>query len=75
MLGKYFMLITVAAGSKACTIFARSNTAIVDSNLTEAWMSVCVYSLFVLSCVQVAALRRADPQFKESYRLCKLSRN
>jgi hypothetical protein len=30
-------------------------------------MSVCIYSLFVLSCVQVAALRRADPPSKESY--------
>jgi hypothetical protein len=37
----------------------------------EAWMSVCVYSVFVLSCVQVAALRWADPPSKESYRLCK----
>jgi hypothetical protein len=26
----------------------------------EPWISVCVYSVFVLSCVQVAALRRAD---------------
>jgi hypothetical protein len=34
-------------------------------------MSVCVYSVFVLSCVQVAALRRADHSSKESYRLCK----
>jgi hypothetical protein len=25
---------------------------------------VCVYSVFVLSCVQVAALRRADPPSK-----------
>jgi hypothetical protein len=41
----------------------------------EAWMSVWVYSVFVLSCVQVAALRRADPPSKESYRLCKRSRN
>jgi hypothetical protein len=32
---------------------------------------VCVYSAFVLSCVQVAALRRADPSSKESYCLCK----
>jgi hypothetical protein len=37
----------------------------------EAWMSVCVYSVFVLSCVQVTALRGADPPSKESYRLCK----
>jgi hypothetical protein len=41
----------------------------------EAWMSVCVYSSFVLSCVQVAALRRADPPSKESYSLYKSSRN
>jgi hypothetical protein len=34
-------------------------------------MSVCVYSVFVLSRVQVAALRRADPLYKESYRLRK----
>jgi hypothetical protein len=38
-------------------------------------MSVCVYSVFVLCCVQVTALRRADPPSKESYRLCKRSRN
>jgi hypothetical protein len=36
-----------------------------------AWMSVCVYSVFVLFCVQVAALRRADSPSKESYGLCK----
>jgi hypothetical protein len=34
-------------------------------------MSVCIYSVFMLSRVQVAALRRVDPPFKESYRLCK----
>jgi hypothetical protein len=32
---------------------------------------VCVYSVFVLSCVKVAALRRADHSSKESYRLYK----
>jgi hypothetical protein len=37
----------------------------------EAWMSVCVYSVFILPCVQVAALRLTDPPSKESYRLCK----
>jgi hypothetical protein len=36
---------------------------------------LCVYSVFVLSCVQVAALRLADPPSKESYRLCIGSRN
>jgi hypothetical protein len=34
-------------------------------------MSVCVYSVFVLFCVYVAALRRSEPPFKESYRLYK----
>jgi hypothetical protein len=38
-------------------------------------MSVRVYSLFVLSCVQVATLRRADPPSKEPYRLCQRSRD
>jgi hypothetical protein len=41
----------------------------------EAWMSVCIYSVFVLSYAQVAALRWADPPLKESYRLCKRPRN
>jgi hypothetical protein len=31
----------------------------------------CVYSVFVLFCVYVAALRQADSPSKESYRLCK----
>jgi hypothetical protein len=34
-------------------------------------MFVCAYSVFVLSCVQVAALRRADPPVQEPYRPCK----
>jgi hypothetical protein len=34
-------------------------------------MSVCVYSVFVLSSMQVAALWWVDPPSKESYRLCK----
>jgi hypothetical protein len=32
-------------------------------------MFMCVYSVFMLFCVQVAALRRADPPSKDSYRL------
>jgi hypothetical protein len=35
------------------------------------WMSVCVNSVFVLSFVQVATLRQADPPSKEFYRLHK----
>jgi hypothetical protein len=38
-------------------------------------MSVCVYSVFVMSFVQVAALRRADPPSEGSYLLCKRSSN
>jgi hypothetical protein len=30
------------------TVFARSNTAIVGSNPTEAWMFVCVLCAFIL---------------------------
>jgi hypothetical protein len=41
--------IAVAAGSKARTVFGRSNTAIVGSNPTEAWMFVCVFFLFLHS--------------------------
>jgi hypothetical protein len=36
----------------------------------KAWMSFCVYSVFVLFCVQVWALQRTDHSSKESYRLC-----
>jgi hypothetical protein len=36
----------------------------------EAWMSVCFYFVFVLFCLYVATLRRADSPSKESYRLC-----
>jgi hypothetical protein len=34
-------------------------------------VSVCAFILFVLSCVYVAVLRRADHSSKKSYRLCK----
>jgi hypothetical protein len=36
----------------------------------EACMSVCIYSLIVLLCVYIAALRGADLPSKESYGLC-----
>jgi hypothetical protein len=35
----------------------------------KAWLLVCAFILFVLSYVQAAALRRADPPSKESYRV------
>jgi hypothetical protein len=40
--------IAVAERSKARTVFARSNTAIVGLNPTEAWMFVCVPCAFFL---------------------------
>jgi hypothetical protein len=44
---------------------------VVGSNPTRGMVvRVCVYSVFVLSCTQVSALRQADLPSKESYRLC-----
>jgi hypothetical protein len=37
-------------------------------------MDVCVYSVFVLFCVYVAALRRADLPSRESYRVYKIKK-
>jgi hypothetical protein len=42
--------VTVAARSKAWNVFVRLNTGIVGSNPARG-MDVCVYSVFVLSCV------------------------
>jgi hypothetical protein len=36
----------------------------------KAWKSLCVCDVFVSFCLQVAALRRAHPPSKKSYRLC-----
>jgi hypothetical protein len=65
-------IVTTAARSKTRTVFLRSKAGIVGSNPTQD-MDVCmrVYSVFVLSCAQAAALRRADHSSKESYPLCK----
>jgi hypothetical protein len=50
------------------TVFVRSNAGIVGSNPT--WdMDMCAFIVFMLSCVEVAALKRADLSSKESYRL------
>jgi hypothetical protein len=57
--------ITVAARSKAWTVFACSNIGVMGSNPTRG-MDVCV----PLLCVWVAVSRRANPPSKESYRLC-----
>jgi hypothetical protein len=41
--------IVVAERSRARTVFARSNTAIVGSNPTEEWMFVCVFCVYIVS--------------------------
>jgi hypothetical protein len=62
--------ITVAARSKAwLSSLAQTLGSCVRIPL-EAWMFVSLFSVFVLSCVQVADLRQADPPSKEFYRLC-----
>jgi hypothetical protein len=64
------MPIMMATGSKAWTVFAPSNTGPVGSKPIQGMDNcVYVYSVFVLSCVQVAALRRADHS-SESNCLC-----
>jgi hypothetical protein len=69
------MPITVAAQSKAWTVFVLSKTGIVGSNPTLG-MDVCVRLFCVCAvCAQVAALRRVHPPSKESYRLYIGSRN
>jgi hypothetical protein len=54
--------ITVAARSKTWTVFARWNTGIVGSNPTWGMdVSVRLFCVCAVLCVQVGALRRADP--------------
>jgi hypothetical protein len=46
------MSVTVAERSEAGTVFARSETGIVDSNPTQGMEVLCVcFSVLVLSCV------------------------
>jgi hypothetical protein len=69
---RYVVPITVAARSKAWTVFARSNAGIMGSSPTENMdVCVCLFCVCVLAFVQVATLRRADLPSKESYRVCK----
>jgi hypothetical protein len=69
-----YLPITVATRAKAWNVFALSNTGIVGSNSTRD-MDVCVRLFCVYAVLQAAALRRADPPSKESYRSRRRSRN
>jgi hypothetical protein len=61
----WLLPITVAAQSEAWNVFVRSNAGIVVSNPTQGMdVCVCLFCVYVLSCVQVTALRRADPPSK-----------
>jgi hypothetical protein len=60
------MPVTLAEQSKAWTVFARSEAGIVISNPTQG---MYIWYVYVLSCVQVKPLRRADHSTKVSYRL------
>jgi hypothetical protein len=53
-LGLFIMQIPVAERSKALALFVRSNTAIVDSNLTHG-MDVCVRLFCVCVCLCVGS--------------------
>jgi hypothetical protein len=61
--------ITLSSRSKALPVFARPNAGIVGSNPTWG-TDVCAFIPCLLYCVQVEALRRADPQWRESYGRC-----
>jgi hypothetical protein len=73
----YGVPIRRAERSKAWSVFTRSKAETVGSNSTQVMdvCIVCVCSAFVLFCVQIEALRRADPSCEESYRLCTGLRN
>jgi hypothetical protein len=71
------MPVTVAERSKACTVFARSEAGIVDSNPTQGmdvWcVCVCVCACARgFFCIEVNALRRADHPPKGTYRMSKI---
>jgi hypothetical protein len=60
----------VAARSKALNVSSSLELWDRGSNPAQGMdVCLCVYSVFVLTCV--AALQRADPLSKGSYRLCK----
>jgi hypothetical protein len=62
----------MAAGSQAWTVFVRSSNGIVGSNPTQGMdvCIVCVYSVFVWSCVYEAAMWWVDNSSKVSDQLC-----
>jgi hypothetical protein len=70
----YFLPITVAARSMAWTVFARSKTGVLGSNLTWG-MDVCVRLFWVCTVLCAgSALATGWSPSKESYQLCKSAR-
>jgi hypothetical protein len=63
--------ITVGARSEAWNIFAHKNTEIMDSNSTRG-MDVCVYSVFVLSCIGIGLVTGWSPVQLVLPTLCKI---
>jgi hypothetical protein len=69
--------VSVGERSKSCTVLARSEGGIVDSNPIQGidvqclCARVCMCASFWV-CVQVEALRLADHPPKESYRMSKI---
>jgi hypothetical protein len=64
--------VTVAARSKVWTVFARSDAGFESDSGHGCLVCAWVYSVFMMSCVQVAALRRADHSPQRSYRQSKM---
>jgi hypothetical protein len=58
----------MAALSRACTVFYRSNSEIVSYNLTRDMAVISMFSCLWCT-AYVEALRRADPPSRESYQM------
>jgi hypothetical protein len=62
VVGKFSKSITVAALSKAWTVFARSNTGVVDSNSTRGMdIYICLFCVYVVLCIDVGLTNSWSP--------------
>jgi hypothetical protein len=63
----------VVAQSKAWTVYSLDRgDCVLESQSKHGYLYGRVYSVFVLPCVQVAAVQQEDHSCKELYRLCKI---